>query len=208
MPKKPTDTISSWLAAAIIVGLGFLVAPAAYAALKVWSTGEIIRTTDLNGNFSQVNTAASGLVTDSKVASNAAISSCKLNAASLVPVAWGFLSAACNGAAGAGTNCTVAAQVGLLTSGGETGVDSTGTTGRYTVKFATTRVDTNYAAHVQPFTASGAAGTILPQCWVVDQTAADFTVQCRQYEAAGDTSPDTNLGFSLIVLDQQAPACP
>ena len=154
-------------------------------ALKTWTTGETIKATDLNSNFSTVNTAANALVTDAKVSSSAAISHSKLATPALVPKAWAQVAPAC----AAGT-CTISSGTGF-SSIAYAGAG----TGRYTVTFTTTRANTSYAPFVTTVGTNGnctvEGGTLL---------TTSFVVAC--YDATGSALSLTgSMAFHVLVMD-------
>jgi hypothetical protein len=184
--------------------LPLLLIPAlAYASsIKTWVNGEKVNAADLNTNFSHIHNnmvgGHGGRLVDADVASNAAIASNKLAAYPLLPRAFARVGltagAVCNGAAAAGTACTVTA------SSQVTSVTTTGTTGTYRVNLAYTPADANYAVLVTAHyagtilfcTAKATSGSGGP----FNTVAPHFVVECRDMGSAL-----INSEFSVMVMD-------
>lgn len=127
---------STWIAVlltALIVSI-----PSAYAALKVWSGSETIQPADLNSNFTQVNNAATALITNSRVATAAAIAHSKLATPAVLPKAWAKISA----------NCGVAPCSETIAAGSGVSAIQRTAAGIWTVTWSTARADASYGTVV------------------------------------------------------------
>lgn len=173
-------------------------------AFKTWTTGETVKATDLNSNFSCTNNAIGlgSTLTNTNVASNAAIAHSKMATPALLPKAWGVvgIGAACNGAAAAGTACTVndSSQV--------YAVSSNGTTGEYRIRLNNSGAsgysppNANYAVIVTSLTSQVYCvvdtGVLALQATTGDANGTNFVISCET-----DASADNNAVFSFIVMD-------
>jgi hypothetical protein len=165
----------------------------AFAALKVWSTGEILTAADLNGNFAYIKAHAVGMGThtlvNSDVSSSAAIAHSKLAVPSLVPKAWGEVYNAAPCAAAGSPDCTayLVASYGLYPTNAIVGG---GTAGLYHVAFATARADGYYAP---------VANSITPGvfCSVENFNTVYFDVRCK----TSTSGAATDANFTFIVMD-------
>jgi len=157
---------------------------AAYAvSLKVWATGETIRSSDLNANFAALN-AYTGTITDSRIDGNAQISHSKLKTPGLIPKAWVYVAII----------CTVSPCV-KEESFGFGNINRT-STGKYTLNLSYGPKNTNFATLV---TAKGNAGTNL-YCMVTGQDGTSVLIECQN--AAGTF---TDAAFSVVVMDIDDP---
>lgn len=157
-----------------------LIVPLAYASsIKVWSTGETIRTADLNANFSHLHTAAEALITNAKVSSSAAIAHSKLATPALLPKAWASTSGVCSS-----TPCTIAASSGVAS------ITRSGT-GLYAVNWTTTRSDAAYGVLIQTHGVLDALCILEP---VVSTTQVN--VDCISTANAAK-----DVGFTVLLLD-------
>jgi hypothetical protein len=163
-------------------------------AIKSWNTGEILKATDLNTNFNHLHDNMVGghgaRLLDADVASGAAIAHTKLATPALVAKAWASLVTVCNGAAAAGTACTVdeSSQV--------TGISANGTAGQYRVNLSYSPPNAVFAPVVTAIT-----GTIycVAHTFVAttgDANGTNFLVECRT-----DASVATDAAFSFVVFD-------
>jgi hypothetical protein len=169
-------------------------------AIKSWSTGEILKATDLNANFNDIHNAMVGghgaRLVDADVSSGAAISHSKLATPALVAKAKGLVGvpggAVCDGAAAAGTACTVNESNGL------TGVSSNAVAGEYRVNLSFNPSDTSIVviitAHITDAecqtTGAFTSGT-------GDANGTNFVIKCSNTS----TLADANAPFSLVVFD-------
>lgn len=173
---------------ALLLTLCVLAPSAANAACKVWQPGEVIKATDLNACHSYINSTVVGQrgarLVDADVSPTANIALSKLAAQILLPKAWAVLRSGCDGAAAAGTTCTVAGGTGI------TSIKSTGSTGVYGVTLTQAPSSLNFA----PIATSGdAAHHCSSGLWSL--TAPHFKITCS--DGAGAAS---NATFSLIVM--------
>ena len=157
-------------------------------ALKTWTTGETIKATDLNSNFSTVNTAANALVMDAKVSSSATISHSKLATPALVPKAWAVVSTSCTGS---GTVCTLAANSKVtsitsnsVTAGAAIDVDLAYVPSNVNYAVVVTAIDTDSVCYAGSFAAT-AIGT------------TDFRISCLANAGGAPAS----VKFSVLVMD-------
>lgn len=151
----------------------------AFGALKVWVSGETLRYSDLNSNFSQINTSATRSLVNADLGASAAIAHSKLATPGLLPKAVakvGVTGTPC--AAGA---CSVVGAYGGVTAA-HTG------TGVYTMTFPTAG-STNYIMFV-----STTASNVLCDGQHVSATTA--TVNCNNVSTAAAT--DTVFSFLLF----------
>ncbi len=158
------------------------IATAATAALKVWTGHETLKYTDLNANFTQVNTSATELVTNAKVSSGAAIAHSKLATPALVPKAWVLVATSCTSL---GSTCTITESSGVTSV-----VHDGSVVGRYTITFSSTLANTNYAIF------TNALGAVR-SCFVTGRSTTVVTIDC--YDLATPTAADT--AFNLMMMD-------
>lgn len=160
-------------------------------AIKTWSTGENLTSTDLNTNFSHIHHNMVGghgaRLIDADVSSIAAIASSKLAAYRMIPVAWATVEANCT----AGT-CTLASSQGI------TSIVRNGA-GDYTVTMSSTRTDGNYGMFVtMNYNGASAATTIVcVQNNGLAVTTTTFRITCHRV----DTGAATDAAFSTLVFD-------
>lgn len=106
-------------------------------AIKSWTTGETLRSADLNTNFEHLhNTMVGGhgaRLVNADVSTTAAIAHSKFASPGLVPKTWVYISAVCNA-----SPCTIGADVDV------TDVTRSGV-GVYQVNFTSTKSNANYA---------------------------------------------------------------
>lgn len=165
-----------------------LIATYAWASsIKVWSSGEVLRSADLNSNFAHIHNTKVGdgvLLVNSDVSGTAAISHSKLATPALIPKVWvkfgGGGAAACTA-----SPCTV------LDSSGVSGVTRTAQ-GQYLVTISSARADTNYATLA---TMNGGGGTAIT-CVSGAVSTTTMTVIC--YDAAGATQDSI---ATLVLFD-------
>ena len=182
--KKVQALIVGLVAAGAVAAVSpwHMLASMAPGALHVWSSDEVVTSSDLNGNFTFLNTAKVGggvQATNSDISTSAGIAHSKMATPALLPKAWAHVAATC-----AASPCTLA-DSSQITSIARTGA------GVYTVTLAYTPANNNFAqivtAHVAAlFCATTATATVAPH----------ITLRC--YDAAGSA---TDSAFSLLVMD-------
>ena len=170
-----------WIVGVLLAVLG--VAGVTYAsAIKSWSTGEVISSSDLNTNFSHLHATMVGghgaRLVNADVSSSAAIAHSKLATPALLPKAWSNVASTC-----AATPCTQAAGTGF-------GSVTRTSQGIYVATPSVTPVDGAYAATVTALHA-----TLKIYCYVVTQSSS-ITFHCVD---EGGTLQDT--GFNILFLD-------
>jgi hypothetical protein len=162
--------------------------------IKSWTTGEILRASDLNTNFSHIHDNMVGghgaRLVDADVASGAAIAHTKLATPALVPKAWAALTSLCDGLAAAGTACTVAE------SSQVTAVKTNGATGQYRVDLAYSPPNASFQVNVTAYTAALYCVAVNFTATTGDANGTNFNIFC--YDAAGAA---TNSAFSFSLLD-------
>lgn len=150
-------------------------------SLKVWSTGEVLRSSDLNANFSALNLDKVGggkLLVDADVSASASIAGSKTAFYRYLPRAW----TRC-------TLCTAGTCVCDVTHG-VTSVTYGGATGTYVVVLSSTLTDVSYAVMATGNGVAGGAG-----CSATTVTTTGFHVDCT------DASGAVNAGPSILVFD-------
>jgi hypothetical protein len=195
------DTKSKLYAVAAVVILGIsagayaginpfaFISRMSHGALYVWGSDEVVGATQLNANFTELNTAKVGggvTLTNADVASNAAIAHSKLATPALVPKAWATLNANCTGSTAAGTACTVS------DSSQVTSITTNGASGQFRLNLAYTPSNANFAVIVTSHTA-------ISVCMATSRATAapHAVVTCLDYTGAAN---DVNQ-FSVLVLD-------
>jgi hypothetical protein len=180
-----------------VLGLGFavLVPPglALASAIKVWTTGETLRSADLNAVLAHIHNNMVGAhgarLTNADVNASAAIAHSKLQTPALIPKAWAIVHDACS--------VTVGDPCSIVDSSGVTSVVRNGA-GAYTVTLSTTPSSVNYGILLTSRTSASVV------CYVTGTpTAATFTFACISMSVpSGPTdSAPTNAGFTILVLD-------
>lgn len=167
---------------AVIAALLVLATATAIAgSIKVWNSGEVLTSSDLNANFAHIHNVMVGghgaRLVNADVNASAAIAHSKLATPALLPKAWAYASTTCT----AGT-CTLAASS-MVTS---VTFDSTGV---YTLTRTTASAD-NFAAIL--------CNCTVPGLYCSTEGTGVSTVQARCFDAAGVA---TNSGFSILVMD-------
>jgi len=150
--------------------------------LHSWNTGDVLRATDLNANFTALNNGKVGggvQLVNSDVSTSAAIAHSKLATPALVPKAWSYINATCT----AGT-CTAgdSSQVTSITFNA---------TGVYNVTLAYTPANANFVALAVSHTAA-------LYCATTGHATASPQFLVRCYDATGAA---TNAAFSILVMD-------
>lgn len=162
-------------------------------AIKSWSSGETLHSSDLNSNFSHIhNTMVGGhgaRLVDADVSPTASIALSKLAiGAQIFPKAWAqFTVDACTGA----NNCSE----NITTTGAASGVSVITHTalGTYIVTWTTPRADVYYGVWVTPANA-GTART----CVTAAQTTAQVSVGC--YNLLG-AAASVDGPFQVLMMD-------
>lgn len=167
----------------LLLGALTVCGPSLASAIKVWSNGEVLSSTDLNANFAHIhNTMVGGghgaRLVNADVNASAAIAHSKMATPALLPRAWFTVLSTC-----AASPCTVDAASGI------SGVTRSGA-GVYTATLSTARADTTYAVFF-----SGASNSAL-FCVGNDRTTTTFVIRC--YDAAGVA---TDSAFNAMILD-------
>lgn len=193
--KKASGNRKGLLPLAIILGLGLAVLGppgiALASSIKVWSTGETLRSADLNSNFAHIHDNMVGnhgaRLTNADVNASAAIAHSKLQTPALIPKAWAVVSASCGS-----SPCTLG-DSSMVTSITRTGA------GAYPVTLSYTPSSLNFGVVLTSLT-SGAA-----ICYVSSRatSAPHFQVNCVSIPVPSgptDAAP-TDAGFTLTVLD-------
>lgn len=139
-------------------------------AIKSWSSGETLRSTDLNANFSHIHGLMVGghgaRLVDADVSSSAALSHSKLATPALVPKAWARINA----------NCAFPCSE-TITAGSGVSVISHTATGVWTVTWTTARPTSPYGVLV------GHHGPARTDCY--SDTFSTTLVAVRCVDAAG-----------------------
>ena len=160
-----------------LLALGLLVPLVAYAgSIKSWSPGNVLRSSDLNANFSHIHSSLRGyghtLITNADIDNNAAISPTKIAPSTLMPKVVGLVE-------------------GTTVSGGS-GISSvsSGSAGNYSVTLSVAPPNDNFMVFVQSHTNNVYCSTVSHQV-----AAPQFVVRCN----AGPGN-DTNTNFSVLMF--------
>lgn len=189
---KKSTAIAAIVAA--FAALSFML-PAAAGAIKTWTAKEVMTATDINANFSHIhNTMVGGhgaRLVNADVSASAAIAHSKLATPALLPKAWAFVGeVACDGAAAAGTACTIA------DSSGVTGISANGTAGQYRVNLSYSPPNASFGVVVT----AGAADVFCIANTLTgtsgDANGTNFVITCKD-----NTAVATNSAFSFILMD-------
>lgn len=145
------------------------------SSIKVWTSAETIRASDLNANFSHLhNNLGHGhgaVITNADIAADAGISHSKFASPALVAKGWASMNTLCDGAVASGTACPATVTL----SGRVTAIQTSGTAGQYLVQFSPSFSSTSaYAAFVT-------AGSSILCHITVKTSASQLTVQCRDW---------------------------
>lgn len=169
--------------AALLVIFAFATSAAIASSIKVWSSGEVLTSSDLNTTLAHIhNTMVGGHGTrlvNADVSASAAIAHSKLATPALVPKAWAYVGTTC---AGPG-DCT------LDDSSGVTSVTFAAGAGVYDVIRSVAGTNAN-AAVLCTCTVNAL------YCSAVSVSTTIVRVRC--FDAAGAA---TNSGFSAVILD-------
>lgn len=163
----------------VLIAALFIVSMPALAALKVWVSGETLRYSDLNSNFSTINTSATRSLVNADISGSAAIAHSKLATPGLVSkiaVKVGVTGTPCPGA-----GCTVTPSYGGTVTAARTSA------GIYAVTIPT--------AGSTNFMALASSNTARLLCAGTQTNATTVTVSCE--DTAGAL---TDSVFSLLVL--------
>jgi len=160
-----------------------VLAPMIPSSLHVWNTGDRPRATDLNGNFSFLNTTKVGggvLLTNADVSSTAGIVHSKLATPALLPKAWAHVNTTCT----AGT-CSIgdSSQVTSI---------AFSATGIYNVTLAYNPANANFLQIVGSHVANVHCATT-----ATATSSPHIVVRCY----TDTTGALTNAAFSILVMD-------
>lgn len=161
------------------------VVPSFATSLKVWTSGETIRSSDLNSNFAALN-AYTGLITNARIDPAAAISHTKLATPALLPKAFVQVGTTCGS-----SPCTI------TESSGVSSVTWT-STGYYTVNLSVGLKNANFAAFAFPRLSSATAKVF---CQIDGQDLSFFIVKCFN-----DVGAATDVAFNALVMDADNPS--
>ncbi len=168
----------------------------AYAStIKTWSNGETVKAVDLNANFTHIHNTMVGnhgaRLVNADISATAAIAHTKLATPALLPKAWAYVAPTCDGAAAAGTACTVA------DSSGVTGIASNGTAGQYRVNLSYSPPNANFGVIVVSLTTNLICYTDTYVATTGDANGTNFLIKCL----ASGAGAATNAGFTFILMD-------
>ena len=153
------------------------------SAIKSWSSGEVLTSSDLNANFAHIhNTMVGGhgaRLVNADISSSAAISHTKLASPSLVPKVWATTP---SGSCTPGP-CTIAGTG----FSGITGVDA----GSYVATFSSNRGPGTYGVLVTPKNTLGIGCSV-----ELSASQTSFQFDCVDSSGSG-----TNTGFTVMILD-------
>lgn len=178
-------TLKIRLSAPFLLLLLLLTVPVALAAQYTWSSGETVRATNLNANFTEVYALANATITNARISASAAIAHSKLATPALVPKAVIAIMGACS----TSSNCTVAYNYGAAV----TTVAQGSTAGEYTVTWTSARSNASYVVAVTSFGSSGGPH-ICSQTG--SPTTTTFLVKCTDNAGAAASA-----GFTATVFD-------
>lgn len=167
--------------------------PAWSQTLYSWGSDEVVVNTDLNGNFTALKTGKVGsgvTLTNSDIASNAAIAHSKMATPALLPKAWATVTANCDGGAAAGTDCTVGDSSNIPSANG---VEATAAAGVYRVNLSYTPANANFAVLVTAHTSG-----VYCNADTRATAAPHFVVRCWDGAVPGASN---NVQFSVLVMD-------
>lgn len=158
--------------------------------IKTWSSGETLRSADLNSNFSHIHTTMVGghgaRLVNADVSASAAIDHSKMATPALFPKAW----AAISSASCTSTPCTINASSGVTSI-------TRSATGTYSVLIPA-RTNTAYGVMVQSVAPSGATATTMAVCYV-EPIISTTTIAVDCFKNDGTGAQDT--GFTILILD-------
>lgn len=166
------------------------------SSIKTWSTGEAIRASDLNTVLAHLHAnlghGHGAIVANADISATAAIAHSKLAEPALVPKAWATVTTACDGAAVAGTACTIAASSGVAS------VTANAVAGQYRVNLQAARSDASFGVLVTSHTAgTNCVADTFVATSVGTPLGGNFLVKCL-LEAGGAAG---NTAFSVLVMD-------
>lgn len=151
--------------------------------LHTWGTGDVLRATDLNGNFTALNNGKVGggvQLVNADVSNSAGIAHSKMATPALLPKAWAHVNATCT----AGT-CSLgdSSQITSITFSA---------TGVYNVTLSYTPANANFAQIVSSHVANVYCVTT-----ATSTSSPHIIVRCY----TDTTGAATNSAFSLLVMD-------
>jgi hypothetical protein len=196
--KSNRRSLTPVFLAAFLAGVvaSWLIVPAALAftlnpPLKVWTTGETLKATDLNSNFSTIANAATRLLVNADFSATGALAHSKLATPALIAKAQGLISA---GTDTPPTYAICAASPCLVTAGSKITSVTRVSTGLYNVTLAYTPANTQF--NVQAIIVAGGATVVKCRPQTFATSAPQFQITCTDTAAAvADTA------FSLVVYD-------
>lgn len=167
-------------------------------AMVTFQAGAKLTAADLNNALAHIHNTLSGGITDANLSTSAAIAHTKLATPALVPKASAVVTANCDGAAAAGTDCT------FTSISNVTAVSAQGTAGGgiYCVDLAYAPANTVFVVNVTSHTATAV-------CIATDRNAGsacgadtyNFYVRCFDYAGAAVN----NVQFGFTVMDDNSP---
>lgn len=179
----------------------------AYAStIKVWSSGEALRPSDLNDNFAHIHNLMVGghgaRLVNADVSASAAIAQSKIAGYAAFPKGWAHVAASCTS-----NPCTIADQSGsFVTSIARVGA------GIYTVTLGTAPANAAFGVQIAPTCPTGTTGAVPVgvSCGVtgLQTIAPQFTIDCWDvsqlaYGTVGDGgSARVDCGFTITVWDE------
>lgn len=180
---------------AVLVILGLMSTLAVASAIKVWSPGDVLSTTDLNANFSHIHSLMVGghgaRLVDADVSGSAALSHSKLATPGVVAKSVIIVGA------GTSTPCT-AGTCSLAMSAGSVPTVTWVATGRYSLVYSA-RSDAYWGLTVTPLYCGAAAAG----CWCNVQTGVSTTsatVECFSATLT-PTIAGVNAVFTAVLWD-------
>lgn len=189
------------LIAASLLGLFVAGSVALASGIKNWSSGETIRSADLNSNFNHIhNTMVGGhgaRLTDSDVSSTAAIQHSKMQYPALLPKAWVRTNGACAAGGGAPVVCTLDSSSRVQAV---VGVDSV--LGFYRVYLSYQPANANFMVQATPHGSANGTCRVISTAVGTDYAVggkgatAQVNVQCVDLAAGVQ-----NLEFGVVVFD-------
>lgn len=158
---------------------------ASAGAIKSWSAGDTLSTTDVNANFTHIHNTMvgghGGRLVNADVNALANIGYTKIQNGRGIARAWADVESTCSS-----TPCTVDESLNI------TSISRSGA-GTYTVTLNYTATDNVFSVFVQSHTSTAI-------CWGTSASTTTVSVACSDYDAAiGPTATDA--AFSVIVLD-------
>lgn len=177
--------MAAMLLSVINVGVAFA------TSLKVWTSGETIRSTDLNANFAALN-AYTGLITNARIDAAAAISHTKMATPALIPKAYVQVGTSTPCSA---DPCTIVEGSGVSSVNWGCGAS---TAGCYTVNLSVGLKDSDFATFITPRLNPATDTTY---CQVTTNDTSFVTFQCFD-----DAGGNENVAFSVLIMDVDDPS--